>query len=99
MLFFVIIMNLMCVNRGVPAEDEARTVVSESGETLSPKYAPDMMAPAIHPGSYPCAVPIPTSATPIVAIVVHELPVITAMRALMIHEANRNTSGNITFIP
>ena len=49
----VIIMNRMCVNKGVPDEDEARTVVSERGETLSPKYAPEMIAPAIHPGSYP----------------------------------------------
>ena len=66
----VTIMNRICVNRGVPADDEARTVVSDNGDTLSPKYAPEIIAPAIHPGLYPCAVPIPTRATPTVAIVV-----------------------------
>ena len=95
----VTIMKRMWVNNGVPAEDEARTVVSDRGDTLSPKYAPEIMAPAIQPGSYPWAVPMPTRATPIVAMVVHELPVITAIRALMAHEAKRNISGKMTFIP
>ena len=36
-----------------------------------------MIAPAIHPSSYPCALPIPSRAIPMVAMVVHELPVIT----------------------
>ena len=35
------------------------------------------MAPAVHPGSNPCASPIPINAIPMVAMVVHELPVIT----------------------
>ena len=95
----VTIIKRICVNNGVPADDEARTVVSESGDTLSPKYAPEIMAPATNPGSYPWAVPIPIRATPIVAIVVHELPVITAITALIIHEAKRKISGNMTFIP
>ena len=47
----VTIMNRIWVNKGVPADEEARTVVSDNGETLSPKYAPDMIAPAIQPGS------------------------------------------------
>ena len=34
------------------------------------------MAPAIHPSSTPNALPIPNNAIPIVAMVVHELPVI-----------------------
>jgi hypothetical protein len=95
----VIIIYLICVKRGVSADEDARTVVSDNGDTLSPKYAPEMIAPAIQPGSYPCAVPIPTNATPTVAIVVHELPVITAISALITHVANRNISGMITFIP
>ena len=49
----VTIINLICVKSGVPADEEASTVVSESGDILSPKYAPEMIAPAIHPGSYP----------------------------------------------
>ena len=55
------IVNLLPLENGekisamlsVPADDEASTVVSESGDTLSPKYAPDIMAPAVQPGSYP----------------------------------------------
>ena len=57
------------------------------------------MAPAVQPGSKPCAVPIPIRATPIVAMVVHELPVITETSALMAHAAARNTAGKMTFIP
>ena len=70
----VISIYLICVKRGVPEEDEASTVVSDRGEILSPKYAPEIMAPADHPGSKPCAVPMPINATPTVAIVVQELP-------------------------
>ena len=33
----VTIIYLIWVNRGVPVEDEASTVVSERGDTLSPK--------------------------------------------------------------
>ena len=57
------------------------------------------MAPAVQPGSKPWAVPIPMSATPIVAIVVHELPVMTDIRALISHAAARNTDGKMTFMP
>ena len=57
------------------------------------------MAPAVQPGSKPCAVPMPIRATPIVAMVVHELPVITETSALMAHAAARNTAGKMTFIP
>lgn len=67
----------MCEKIGLPVTDAAKTVVSESGETLSPKYAPEMIAPAIQPVSKPCASPIPIKAIPIVAMVVQELPVIT----------------------
>ena len=67
----------MCEKIGLPVTEAANTVVSESGETLSPKYAPEMMAPAIQPGSNPCASPMPIKAIPMVAMVVHELPVIT----------------------
>ena len=50
--------------------DEASIVVSDSGEILSPKYAPEIIAPAIHPSLNPCALPMPIRAIPIVAIVV-----------------------------
>ncbi len=59
-----------------PAIEEARLVVSENGESLSPKYAPDTMAPAAIPEGTPNVVPIPISATPTVPAVDQELPVI-----------------------
>ena len=51
----VIIIYRIWVKSGVSADDEANTVVSDSGETLSPKYAPEIIAPAIQPSSKPCA--------------------------------------------
>mgnify|MGYP000757782861 FL=1 len=73
--------------------EEASIVVSDSGEILSPKYAPEIIAPAIHPSLNPCALPIPISAIPIVAIVVHELPVMTEISAQMIQVDARKKLG------
>ena len=73
--------------------EEASIVVSDSGEILSPKYAPEIIDPAIHPSLNPCALPIPISAIPIVAIVVHELPVMTEISAQMIQVDARKKSG------
>ncbi len=52
-----------------------RMVVSDSGVILSPKYAPEMTAPAVMACEAPMAADMPTKATPRVAAVVHELPV------------------------
>ena len=89
----------MCVNSGVSVTDDARMVVSDNGEILSPKYAPEMMAPAMMPSSNPCALPIPIRAIPIVAMVVHELPVITDTSMHIMHDEARKKSGWIIFIP
>ena len=51
----VYIMYLMCSKSGTSVVDVASTLVSESGENLSPKYAPDITAPAIHPSENPKA--------------------------------------------
>ena len=72
----------MCVNRSTPAMAGARFVVSDSGDILSPKYAPEIIAPATIASDIPIAFPIPRSAIPIVAIVDHELPVTNEMMAL-----------------
>ena len=79
----------ICRVNGTPHVDAARTVVSLSGDTLSPKYAPEIIAPATHPGWYPITVPILISATPIVAIVLHELPVITETIEQIIQLVNK----------
>lgn len=91
----VIIKYLICSNRGVPEEDEAITVVSDKGDILSPKYAPDIIAPAIHGVGNPIPYPIPINATPIVAIVVHELPVITETIAEVTQHIRIKNLGSI----
>lgn len=73
----------MCLNKGTLTAPEANTVVSDNGDILSPKYAPLIMAPAIQPSSNPWARPMPMRAMPMVAMVVHELPVMTLTMADM----------------
>lgn len=79
--------------------DEARTVVSESGDILSPKYEPEMIAPATTPISKPCARPIPINASPMVAMVVQELPVIMETIEQTMQAVARKNFGCIIFIP
>ena len=93
------IIYLMWVKRSVPDDEDASTVVSDRGETLSPKYAPEIIAPAVHPGEKPSAVPIAISATPTVAMVVQELPVIRATAAAMAQLAKRNIRGEMICRP
>src|SRR5690606_13881362 len=81
----------MCVNRSVPAIAAARFVVSDSGESLSPKYEPETTAPATIPRGIPKALPIPIRAMPTVAEVVQELPVATEIIAQIITVAGRKT--------
>src|SRR3546814_10073851 len=56
------IMFLMCENRSTPVTAGARFVVSESGDTLSPKNAPDTTAPAVQYIGMPKPAPIPIRA-------------------------------------
>jgi hypothetical protein len=58
----------------LPTSDGTRTVVSEIGVILSPKYAPEITAPAAMAGLAPTSGARATKATPRVAAVVHELP-------------------------
>ena len=89
----------MCWKIGTPLMEDAMAVVSESGDILSPKYAPDIMAPAVTASEKPWTRPIPRRATPIVAIVVHELPVIRETNAQMTVALTRNSFGEIAFTP
>ena len=50
-------------------------VVSERGDNLSPKYAPEITAPAVTSMESPDAPAIPTSDNPTVPAVVQELPI------------------------
>ena len=77
----------------------ARLVVSDRGDILSPKYAPDIMAPAVIPAGTPSPLPIPISATPMVPTVDQELPVAVAITAQIRQLASRKTDGDKIFSP
>ena len=95
----VSIRKRICLNKGIPHELAASTVVSLRGDTLSPKYAPDIIAPAIQAGESPIASPIPERATPTVAIVVHEEPVTTETAEQMMHAEARKKVGDRSWVP
>lgn len=69
------IMFLMWSKRSLPAIADARLVESDSGDILSPKTAPEIMAPAISGGLMFIAIPIPKRAIPMVEMVVKPLPI------------------------
>src|SRR5699024_3332268 len=61
---------------------DAKLVVSESGDILSPKNAPDTTAPAVISTDKPSAELTLTNATPSVAAVVSELPMLIPIIAV-----------------
>ena len=71
----------------------AKLVVSLSGDNLSPKYPPDIIAPATIPELISIAFPIPIMAIPIVADVVQLLPVEIDIIAQIITQAGRKNKG------
>ena len=68
------IMFLIWSKRSLSATAEARLVESDSGDILSPKIAPEMMAPAVIAGLIPSVLPIPKRAMPTVEMVVKPEP-------------------------
>ena len=89
----VYIIYLIWIKRSVPDIAAARFVVSDRGDILSPKYAPEIIDPATKPWDIPNTSPIPISAIPIVAIVDQELPEAKETMAHIIQEAKRKISG------
>ena len=71
----------ICENKSVPAIAGAKFVVSDNGDILSPKYAPEIIAPAVTAGESPKPVAIPIRATPNVPATVHELPILSEAMA------------------
>ena len=71
----VYIMEPMWSYRGVPDISAATLVVSDRGDILSPKKAPEQTAPAISGAEMPILVPTPNKAKPMVAIEPKEVPV------------------------
>ena len=83
----------------MPDMEGARFVVSENGDILSPKYAPEIIAPAARPSGIPAALAIPINATPMVPAVDQELPVAREIKAEIIQAVNKNSEGVIIFNP
>ena len=70
----VCIMFLICSNKSMPTILAAMLVVSDNGDILSPKSAPETTAPATMAGLALKASVMPKNATPTVAQVVKPLP-------------------------
>ena len=73
--------------------------MSESGDILSPKYAPDTTAPAVIAEGKPRAVPTPIRATPMEPAVDQDEPVASDTIEQSKQAVNKNIDGLIIFIP
>ena len=89
----VYIIYLIWENKLLEDIAAARFVVSERGDNLSPKYAPEIIDPATNPSEIPSTWPIPIRAIPTVAIVDHELPEASDTIAQIQHDAIKKYSG------
>ena len=63
----------------------AKFIVSDRGDILSPKKAPETIAPAVNANDASIAPAMLINATPIVATVVRELPMAVPIMAVMIN--------------
>ena len=79
----VYIIFFICSNKSTPTILAEILVVSDKGDILSPKNAPDTIAPAVIAGFNPKALDIPIRATPKVATVVKLLPIAIPMIAVI----------------
>ncbi len=86
-------MCLMWGKSELPAMAGARFVVSERGESLSPKQAPETTAPATMPAGIPKPMPMPVRAIPTVPAVPQEVPVARDTIQQITKVAARNTPG------
>lgn len=75
--------------------EDARIVVSDMGDILSPKNAPQITAPAVIADGIPKLFPIPIIATPAVPIVPLEVP---QNRETMEHNSIAVTKKNLGLI-
>ena len=84
---------LMCSQISIPDAAGVRLVVSDKGDILSPKKAPETMAPPVNSGGIPSPVPIPINAKPTVPTVPHEEPVAIDIRAQITQTEARKDEG------
>ena len=92
-------MYFICSKRFDPEAAAAKLVVSLNGDILSPKYAPEIIAPATIPKSKPNAFPIPISPIPTVADVDQLLPVARATILLIITQDGKKNDTLTNFSP
>ena len=92
-------MDLMCAYRSVLAAMAARTVVSETGDILSPKQAPETMAPATTGSGIPMASPMPIRTMPAVPAVPQLVPVAIDMAMHSTMAVGRKMAGEMNSIP
>ena len=88
-------MCFICSYNSLPAAIGAKLVVSESGDNLSPKNAPETTAPAVAGNDTPSPPAIPIMATPIVPADPQDVPVTIASIA---DDKNAVTNINLGFI-
>ena len=74
-------------------------VVSDTGDTLSPKKAPEIIAPATSGKGIPILVAIPINATPEVAADPHEVPVNVETIAVTTNAVTTTNLGCKNFKP
>src|SRR6516164_7071763 len=82
-----------------PTRLGTRIVVSDSGDILSPMYAPEMTAPAVISVGIFSTGAMPTNATPKVAAVVQELPVTAPTTAQMTAMIAKKIAGRSSASP
>ena len=93
------IIFLMWSNKLTSPTAAAKFVVSYNGDILSPKYAPEITAPAVISIGMFRGTLIPINATPIVAQVDQELPILIETKAQTTKAQVKNHCGLIIWIP
>ena len=88
-----------CSSTSTLDKEDASTVLSDNGDSLSPKYAPDRTAPATSGNGIPSPSPIAIMAIPAVPAVPQDVPVATDMTEQMINVASRKILGCINSRP
>src|SRR5699024_3631395 len=91
------IKHMLCTT--IPTTRGARLVVSDNGDSLSPKIAPEIIAPAVIPKGRFISTAIPIKATPAVADEPQAVPVATETIAVIIKAVTKKYLGSMIKSP
>src|SRR5690606_28161543 len=89
----------MCAYSGASAPIAQMFVESDSGDILSPRYAPATTAPAVAPSGASSAAAVPISATPIVPADPHDVPVASDIADVARNAVSTSSSGRTKRTP